>query len=58
LPEQLLPYLGITKHGGERYGLEKAEQVLGIEKRIKNHGTKPASQLRREREQKAKEQRE
>lgn len=56
LPEQLLSYFGITKHGGERCGLEKAGQVLGIERRIKNHGTKPASQIKKEREQKAKEQ--
>ena len=52
LPEQLLFYFGITKNDGERYGLEKAGQVLGIERRIKNHGKKPASQIKKEREQK------
>lgn len=52
LPEQLLPYFGTTKHGGEQYGLEKSEQVLRIEQRFKYHKSKPASQLRREREQK------
>ena len=52
LPEQLLSYFGVTKHGDEWYGLEKAGQVLGIEQRIKNPGTKPASQIKKEREQK------
>ena len=55
LPEQLLPNFGITKYGGEQFGLEKAEQVLSIEKRFKYHKSKPASQMKREREQKAKE---